>query len=324
MGNKSTTHARSPEASKVPGTGTLFSAQSFNVRSPTRIPGEPHALLLVVGEEALSLHRASDSALLRRWPYHNVICWGFTERAFMWRAFEQTAVLEPEVILPALDSAVKATESATSSFSKPPLTVGGVSISSICLGASTLPALSISGTLDTRYPAERSELETAEAAGAALECRAVETSEGARVEDAVMSAVRVLMGEMSTRGIDDPEFGILLSTIRMLGARGEGESAIVILRQMALTRGFNVRQAASILRIVDAFEQIEAAVILCGALLTPSSIPLLLEEAFENAVDRDNVASRWVINISASRACGSIEFIYIYRHMYMCIQAWHA
>jgi len=125
---------------------------------------------------------------------------------------------------------------------------------------------------------------------------AVATTEGARVENRLLAAVRMLMTDMSRRGVDDAELVQVTSAIEL-----DPDRAIAGLRQLALTRRFDAKQARSVVAQigeVSPFDQVEAAVILYPALMNAESFHVVLG-AFEEDDDRANVCLRLGLDVEA-------------------------
>lgn len=79
------------------------------------------------------------------------------------------------------------------------------------------------------------------------------TGEGVAIEAEVMAAVRRLMSQMDSRGVSDDEFATLIATLNSLAEGGEelGDAqAITAVRQMAVTRGFDARQAVQLVTAI--------------------------------------------------------------------------
>lgn len=122
----------------------------------------------------------------------------------------------------------------------------------------------------------------------------VRTAEGEAIEARVMHAVQTLIVDMRTRAVPDAPFAGLVNTLHALAAEGEGERALSAVRQMALGRAFDARQAVTLLQATGAitpFDKLEAAVVLYHALLARQSFLLLLNE-FEDPQDRANILHR--------------------------------
>ena len=132
----------------------------------------------------------------------------------------------------------------------------------------------------------------------------VSTEEGDAIERAVMGAVRALMGRMESRGVGSAAFAALLSCLRSLAEDGLTDHALSVVKQMAVGRKFDARQATELVNTLGAlspFEKMEAACALYpGALLHPASLPTLLLDCFEDATDRENVCHRLGIVVSAT------------------------
>ena len=118
----------------------------------------------------------------------------------------------------------------------------------------------------------------------------------ARIEQRLLAAVRMLMTDMSRRGVDEAELLQVTSAIDL-----DPDRAIEGLRQLALTRRFDAKQARSVVAQigeVSQFDQVEAAVILYPALMNAESFHVLLG-AFEDDDDRANVCTRLRLDLEA-------------------------
>ena len=150
------------------------------------------------------------------------------------------------------------------------------------------------------------EAAAAAAAAAAVSVFSVTTEEGVAIERALMASVRRLMGRMESRGVGAPAFAALLDCLRSLAADGLTDHALTAVKQMALGRSFDARQATELVNTLGAlspFEKIEGACALYpGALLHPASLPTLLLDCFEDAMDRENVCHRLGIVVSQEGA----------------------
>ncbi|KAA0160528.1 hypothetical protein FNF31_04237 [Cafeteria roenbergensis] len=121
------------------------------------------------------------------------------------------------------------------------------------------------------------------------------TSEGALVEQRLLAAVRMLMSDMSRRGVDDAELLQVTSAIDH-----DPDRAIAGLRQLAITRRFDAKQAFGIVSQigrVSPFDQVEAAVLLYPALMNTESFHVVLA-AFEDDDDKDNVCHRLGLDLA--------------------------
>jgi hypothetical protein len=148
----------------------------------------------------------------------------------------------------------------------------------------------------------------AEDAEAAVVTYSVDTGEGQAIERALMASVRALMGRMESRGVSVKDFAALLRCLRALAADGLTDHALATVKQMAMARKFDARQATELVNALGAlspFEKIEGACALYpGALLHPASLPTLLLDCFDDATDRENVCHRLGISVAAD---GSID-----------------
>lgn len=185
----------------------------------------PRTYAMRIEPEAMAILDAGSKAVSILFPFHRILCWGFTEYSFQWRAYG------------------------------PDAENGG------------------DGTLGTY---------------------AVSTDEGALIEAHLMSSVTTLMGQMKARGVPDAEFVVLVNTLQELADEGLAEHCLAAVRQMALGRALDVKQAATLtntLGLISPFDKVEAAVALYPCLLNPSSLPILLA-CFEDKGDADNVCHR--------------------------------
>lgn len=207
-------------------------------------------LVLTVEAEALSL-RSRHGRLLRRWPFHSVLCWGFARDVFLWRAFAGADSDDERRDSEDHDAALDA----------------------------ALADDTVLGNDDELLAGARG------AALAALAVRVAPPADGQRVERTVMAAVVRLMEHMSARGLRDDELAALLSTLHAVaaaaraadactgrgahapdavtGASGAGAgadafgsdvgggAALAAVRQVALTRRLDARQATAVLRAFD-------------------------------------------------------------------------
>jgi hypothetical protein len=78
----------------------------YFVRPYKAAPGVPEHLIFRLDPEAAVVLDASTGVVLKTWPYHLVLCWGYTETTFQLKAFlpgekpvdEETAA--PRVLIP--------------------------------------------------------------------------------------------------------------------------------------------------------------------------------------------------------------------------------
>jgi hypothetical protein len=124
----------------------------------------------------------------------------------------------------------------------------------------------------------------------------VATTKGSLIETRLLAAVRTLMVDMTRRGVDEAELVQVTSAID-----SDPESAVVGLKQLAMTRKFDAKQAFSIVQQigeVNPFDQVEAAVVLYPALMNHESFHVVLG-AFEEDDDKDNVCHRLGLDLEA-------------------------
>lgn len=122
------------------------------------------------------------------------------------------------------------------------------------------------------------------------------TPKGPLIETRLLAAVRTLMVDMTRRGVDEAELVQVRSAID-----SDPESAVLGLRQLAMTRKFDAKQAFSIVQQigeVSPFDQVEAAVVLYPALMNQESFHVVLG-AFEDEGDKDNVCHRLGLDLAA-------------------------
>jgi hypothetical protein len=148
----------------------------------------------------------------------------------------------------------------------------------------------------------------AAAAAAAADTFTVNTGEGKEIEAQVMGAVRALMGRMDARGVGSAEFPRMLAALTSLADDGLTDQALTAVKQMMLGRAFDARQATALLGALGAlspFDKVEAACALYpDALLHPSTFPVILADSFEDPGERDNIAHRLGLRVTAD---GNIE-----------------
>ena len=220
----------------------------------------PELTLLRIGDEVLSCAEPSGGAILASWPYHRILCWGYTATAFQWRAYAS---------------------------SEEELSAGGAADAARELESATPTAASVRGSAVVSY--------------------SVATTDGRAIEAALMGAVLGLMGDMSARGVGAEDFAALLTTLISLTADGFGDHALAAVKQMALGRAFDARQAAQLLGALSEFDRIEACVALFpGALLNPTALPTLLQDAFDDPQDIENVCHRLGITVGADGSVGDL------------------
>jgi hypothetical protein len=137
------------------------------------------------------------------------------------------------------------------------------------------------------WKAYASEEDAAEESEATVVTYTLETGEGAVIERALMGSVRALMGRMESKGVSGKDFAALLRCLHALAADGLTDHALATVKQMALARKFDARQATELVNVLGTlspFEKIEGACALYpGALLHPASLPTLLLDCFEDS-----------------------------------------
>jgi hypothetical protein len=215
-------------------------------------------LTLRLDEETLSLMDPSDAVVIS-WPYHRILCWGYTTTVFQWRVCASAEALDAV-------SASAAAEQTAAEFA------GGVE-------AKGAPSAAASQSVTFQ----------------------VHTTVGRQIEAALMASVQKLMDHMTARGVGGDEFRDILSALTALSEEGLTEHALTVLRQMTLGRAFDSRQAVVLLDTLGAispFDRVEAACTLYpAALLHPSAFPTLLQDAFTDAQDIENVLHRLGITV---------------------------
>jgi hypothetical protein len=202
-----------------------------------------------LGAETLSI-LSLDGAVVISWPYHRILCWGFTDAYFSWRVAPLSAEATEEAAAAAAADLLKPDDSAPAAF----------------------------------------------------DSFVVATSAGRALEAALMGAVRRLLGSMRARGVGAAEFAALVAALPALAADGLTEHALDALKQMALGRAFDARQAAALLSAlgtVSPFDKIEAACALWpDALLHAEALPAVLADAFDDPLDRENVLHRLGLTVT--------------------------
>lgn len=131
----------------------------------------------------------------------------------------------------------------------------------------------------------------------------VSTKQGQKLEAAIMSAVKKLMGQMEAAGMHASEFDQLCTRMTE-----ESDTAIATLRQVALSRSFDIKQATRVVQLVgevSPFDRVEAAILMFDSLINTDSFPLVLD-TFEDAVDRDNICHRLEISLDDA---GRIQYL---------------
>lgn len=122
----------------------------------------------------------------------------------------------------------------------------------------------------------------------ALQTLVLKTKQGPEIETALMSVVTTLMAAMQHQGISAADFEQLKVML------ADEDKCLDALRQIALTRRFDLKQATEVVRLVgiaSPFDKVEAAVLLYDALLNKASFHNVLNE-FPDVPDRENVCHR--------------------------------
>lgn len=145
----------------------------------------------------------------------------------------------------------------------------------------------------------------------------VSTRRGGELEAAIMKTVKELMHLMEATGlsrrvyanicsrpahhlcagIGSAEFAQLCDLLQE-----DGDRALEAVRQTALSRRFDIKQAVKVVTMIgdlSPFDKVEAATILYGALINPTSFPLVLD-TFEDPADRENLCHRLDITLDES------------------------
>jgi hypothetical protein len=153
--------------------------------------------------------------------------------------------------------------------------------------------------------AAASSLEEAEAKAVTY---AVCTEQGKEIESHVMGSVRTLMDRMEARGVGPAEFATMLGVLTGLADDGLTDHALGMVKQMALGRAFDARQATALLQAlgsISPFDKVEAACALYPqSLLHPSTFAVILADSFEDQGERDNIAHRLGLRVTLD---GAIE-----------------
>jgi len=256
-------------AGAAPAPGALF--RVLPLRELLTLGDAPLALRL--DAECLSLLDEGGAVALS-WPYHRVLCWGYTAETFQWRVCASADDVDAE-------AAAAAARATAADFARDPGAAGAAGAAAAAAVAHPAPA----------PPAPTMTFQVA-------------TPAGRDVEAALMRSVHALMDSMAARGVGAAEFGGVVAALRALAEDGLTDQALGALRQLTLGRAFDSRQAAAVLDALGAvspFDKVEAACALYPhALLHPTALPSLLREAFADAQDIDNVLHRLGLVVTAS------------------------
>jgi len=283
---------------------------AFTVEVLRYIPGVPAVLSLRIDREALSVVDPDTGGVLRAWPYHRILCWGYTTSTFQWKMFHSKDGKSPTASGGSGSGSGSGGTSSGGGGSTAPDPAAALSINPPPAAARGRPdpgAALTPGGRDSRSPDVIAAMDAttalpSEADAATVETFIVLTPSGADIEAQVMGAVRRLMSDMAARGVADDEFATLLVTLRSLGDDGAAELALATVRQMALTRAFDVRQAVQLVDAigeVSPFDKVEAAVTLYSSVMNKESYPLVLAR-FDDDGDRDNICHRLGIAVDAA------------------------
>ena len=82
----------------------------------------------------------------------------------------------------------------------------------------------------------------------------------------------------------------------------DGDKALTAVKQVALTRQFDIKQATEVVNTIgelSPFEKVEAAVIMYNCLINKDSYNLILD-CFPVAADRDNICHRLKVEVTPS------------------------
>lgn len=310
MGNDSSKASSAEASASTPRIDSARRVVLSEVTSPLFIvepshpsPDIPPILALRVDSEALAVVDPETGAVLRAWPYHRILCWGYTGTTFQWKVFQAKPALSPasprEPLSPLrppstrergpidIALAVDVNISAPSTAPPSPVVVADSSPPLAAAGTDIMAAVSAPAALPANIEPE------------SVETMIARTPNGAGIEAEVMLAVRRLMKDMSSRGVTDEELNTLLATLNSLTEEGNADQVLSMIRQLAVTRAFDIRQAVQLVQAVGAispFDQVEAAVILYSSVMNKESFPLVLG-CFDDAADRDNICHRLGIAI---------------------------
>lgn len=232
---------------------------------------EGPVVLRIDQEELALLTRDVPRKLLRSFPYHKIMCWGYSVDVFQFKYFTEEAdvTLGPAVKAKAqLISVIMTTRKVCAHPPRPP---------------PGSPARR-GGNGTSRSPHRRR-----------ASVRAL--AQGDVIEKVVMRTVRTLMEKMHLDGLSDDELKMLVSQIHDFP-----DAALASLKQVTLTRTLDVRQAVAVVQEmakVSPFDNVEAAVVVYGAMMNPESFHLVLD-TFPEPVDRANICHRLKIEVDAA------------------------
>jgi hypothetical protein len=224
-------------------------------------------LQLRIDDEVLSVGTRDGSIILHSWPFHRILCWGYSATSFQWRAY---ASAEDEAVHGGADAAA---------------------------AAAALTAHELSRAGETQAPS------SAMGEDARAVCAySVSTTEGSALEAALMARINALIGSMNARGVPPKDFAALLRTLNSLNDEGLTEQALSAVRQMSLGRCFDARQAVALVNCLGTMSPFERIDGLCAlwpkSLLHPASLPTILLDCFDDDGDRENVCHRLGVGVS--------------------------
>jgi hypothetical protein len=263
----------------------------------------PVMLTLRIGREALYLCDPGTGQVMACFPYHRILCWGYTSATFQWKTFRDEAPAEIG------DTTEERTPDNVAEAGENKSPDGAASVKSV------LSSRSGEGGTETKSEGSLRSDSKGEEGRKAVQARpkssrdenvdtyVVETSAGVTIEGIVMNAVKALMTGMETCGVEEREFAAVMATVESLadesGIEGSGETAIQLIKSIAAVHRFDIRQAVSLLSAVcrlSPFDGLEAAIVLYGALINRDSFPMLLQ-TFEDETDRENICHRLGIKV---------------------------
>ena len=257
---------------------------------PFAMPFAPPIAALRVTSEAIALHEPEEDGgrLVRLFPFFKILYWSYSPDYFSWRM-----LLEDEDLPTGRSTGDSGSERRGD---------GGGGGDSGGGRASEEPGQSASTPAPAPAPASLSSQQMTRAF-------LVKTGEGKTIEGVVMASVLRLMSSMEARGVPDALFAELVNTLQALADEGHADRCLHAVKQMALSRAFTTKQAATLVAtigMISPFEKVEAAVALYPTLLSSedAAFVLLLQECFEDEADRDNVAHRLGFKIGE---VGSLE-----------------
>lgn len=252
-----------PTARGGSGSTTMTAASLFFDVIPARelaTMGIPN-MRLRLDEESLAVLDPSG-AIVVAWPYHRVLCWGYTSHSFQWRVCTSMGEADQRAAAEAADAV--AADFATSSPTDTPA-------AALVTGASVVFQVKTNQGKDI----EAAFMLAVQRLMAHMTARGVGASE---FRDVVAA-----LAALAEEGLTDHA----LSALRQLTLGRVFDS-----RQAALL--------LNALGAVSPFDRVEAACALYpSALLHPSAFPSLLHEAFDDEVDIENVLHRLGLKVAS-------------------------